>query len=261
MRVRPVKLVTATMKATLVAVLKSGKLFGRNLRSTDRPFLKLWAESADDPIWANVIADARAQDYGYDGWPTKKLYSELIWYALDARRIAESVKGGFDPVLEHEKAQRDFLLALAKKAEDLAQYFEETEKYSGIANFFHENLKLPVTAEQEAVYRVEPSRLRVQQLQTLHKQVAQLLRQRASREPKGQTFVSREKGKREITAFIHSMTTYMNDFSGKPQHPAVATLTNIAFDVGIDGNDVRKALEPSTRNARALKRKTRARVR
>ena len=76
---------TTTMKATLVAVLKSGKLSGRNLSSTDRPFLKQWAEFwADDPTWAKVIADARAHYDGYHGWPTKKLYSELIWYALDA---------------------------------------------------------------------------------------------------------------------------------------------------------------------------------
>ena len=164
--------------------------------------------------------------------------------------------------MEDEEAHQAYLLALTKKADELAQYFKETEKYSGIAMFFQTNLKLPVTAEQEAVLRVEPGLLRVKQLQTLLKQVARLLTQRAlMREPKGQTFVSRQKGNREVKAFIHSMTAYMNDFCGKPHHAEVATLTNIAFKAAIDSNDVRRALEPSTPKARALSRKKRVRVR
>jgi hypothetical protein len=185
----------------------------------------------------------------------------LIWYALDAWRVALSVKAGFDPILEEERKDRAELLALADKADDLARYFERAEKYPGIAMFFHRFLRLPVTPEQEAVYRVEPGLLRVQQLQILHKEEARLLRERAASEPKAVTFISRNKAKREVNAFIHLMTGYLQAFCGKEHRTAVATLVSVAFGQTIDNDDVRKALESSTRKKRALDRKKRTRVR
>lgn len=79
---------------------------------------------------------------------------------------------GYDPILRERQEQRAELLALADKADDLARYFQEAAKYSGIANFFSRLLVLPVMPEQEAVQRIEPSSLRVQQLRELHEREA-----------------------------------------------------------------------------------------
>src|SRR5208282_4150103 len=130
----------------------------------------------------------------------------IIWYALDARRIAEGVEGGNDPLLQDKQKRRVELLALADKADDLARFYQEEEKYSGIADFFQRFMALPVMPEQEAVPRVEPPFLRMQ-----HEREAKLLRQLAGREPKPTTFISREKGKRAVTAFIHLMANYMDE--------------------------------------------------
>jgi len=246
------------MKATLVEALKSGQLLGNDLASTERSFLKRWTAGwADETIWEKIIADACARG----SWEKTTLHSQLIWYALEAKRVATRVKSGVDPVFLEEQQQRAELLELADKADDLARYFKEVEKYSGIAMFFHSNLKLPVMPEQEAVRREESGFLRVRQLQKLHRVEARLLRKRADRVPKKHTFVSREEGSREVNAFIHSMAMFMKDFCGKPHRPAIATLTNIAFRLAFDSNDVHKALESSTRKARALNRKKRVSVR
>jgi len=242
------------MRSTLVAVIKSGKLLGKILNKTDLAFVERWlSDWADDPEWAAIIADARLLGSS----PIETANSEIIWFALEARRLAFDVRAGFDPVLIEERKQQAELLELADKAADLASYFEHIERYPGLAAFWHRFLKLPVTPEQDAVARVESSRLRVQQLQILHKEEARLLRQRAEREPKARTFISREKAKREVNAFIHSMTQYLVDFCGKQHRSAVATLVAIAFGRTIDEEEVRKALEGSTRKGRALKRKKR----
>jgi hypothetical protein len=176
------------MKATLALVLNSGRLLGHRLTSTERAFLERWTvDCSDEPIWAEIVADARALGC----WPSSTLDSQLISYALEAKRVATRVKSGVDPVFLEEQQRRAKLLELADKADDLARYFKDIEKYSGIAMFFQSNLKLPVMPEQEAVRRVEPGLLRVRQLQELHRDEARLLRQRAEREPKRHTFVSR----------------------------------------------------------------------
>jgi hypothetical protein len=243
---------TVTMSTTLIAVLKCGRLLRDHLGSTERTFLKRWVEGwADDPIWAEIVADASALGC----WPKKTLNSQLIWYALDAKRISVSVKSGVDPIFLEEQQQRAKLLALADNADELARYFVDAEKHIGIAEFFHLNLSLPVTREQEAVPRTESVFLRVQQLRTLHEKEALLLRKRAGREPKPRTFMSRNKSKLEVNAFIHSMIRYIEDFCGKRSNEAVAVLASIAFNSTIDAEQVRLTLRPSTRKSRALNRK------
>jgi hypothetical protein len=238
------------MKIKLVAVLKGDKFLGEELDAADRVFLRRWANNcADDPIWEEIIADARATGL----WPNQSMHSSVIDYAILARRYAESVKGGDDPFFRERQNQRVELLTLADKADDLARYFQEVEKYSGIANFFQRFLVWPVTPEQEAVRRIESSSLRVRQLRDIHQQEARLLRQRASRAPKPTTFISREKAKRHITAFIHLMTDYIDEFCGKQHRRAVALLASMAFNSLVDNEDVRKALEPSTRKSRRHK--------
>ena len=238
------------MKNELVAVLK-GDMFGDDkLDAADRAYLRRWADDyADDPIWEEIVADARA----YGRWPDDLMHSTVIWYALQARRFAESVKAGDDPIIRKEQEQRAELLALAEKADDLARHYQETEKYSGIAMFFQRFLVLPVLPEQQAVPHFEPPFLRVQQLRELHEREAQLLRQMAGTAPKPMTFISREKGKRHITAFIHLMTDYMDEICRKQHRRAVAMLASMAFNCLVDNEDVRKTLEPTTKEGRRRK--------
>jgi hypothetical protein len=241
------------MKIRLVALLKGDKFKGEKLNAADRAYLRRWADHcADDPIWEEIVADARALDV----WPHNSIHPTVIWYALQARRFAESVKDGDDPIFRERQDQRAELLALAEKADDLARYYQEVERYSGIAMYFQRFLVLPVMPEQEAVPRVEPPFLRVRQLRELHEREAQLLRQRAGRAPKPVIFISREKSKRHITAFVHLMTDYMDEICGKQHRHAVAMLASMAFNSLVDNEDVRKALEPSTREGR--RRKVRA---
>ena len=103
-------------------------LYGGSLGAADRAHLKRWIEdvSVEDPIWDKIVARVRGGDYG-----------TIILYALEARRIAEDARDGHDPILEEGKKRRADLLALADKADDLARYYQEAAKYSGIANFFH----------------------------------------------------------------------------------------------------------------------------
>jgi hypothetical protein len=242
---------TATMKATLIGVLKSGKLLRENLGSAERTFLKRWADGywVDDPVWAEIVADARA----LGGSPAKTLNSELIWFALDARRFSKSVKSGLDPIFQEQQQRHAELHTLADKADDLARYFKGAEKYIGVAEFFHLNLRLPVTPEQEAAPRLESVFLRVQQLRQLHEQEVLLLRKLAGRRPK--RFISQQKGNLEFNAFVHKMTQYMEDFTGNQNREGVAVLASIAFNSTIVKEQVRLALRPSTRKTRALNRK------
>lgn len=241
---------SSTLRAELIAALKGDKFLGEELDAAARGFLRRWAHNcADDPIWEEVIADARTLDC----WPHQSLHPDLIWYAISAWHIAQSVKGGDDPLFRERQNQCAELLALAEKADDLARYFRKVEKYSGIAEFFQRFLVLPVTPEQNAVPRIEPPLLRVQQMRELHQREAQLLRQRARRAPKPTTFISRKKAKRDMTAFIHLMTDYMNEFCGKRHRRAVALLASMAFNSLVDNEDVRKILAPSEKKGRHRK--------
>jgi hypothetical protein len=238
---------SSAMKNELVAVLKRDKFEGDKLTAADCAYLRRWADNcADDPIWEQIVVDARAKGL----WPDNSERSVLIWYALEARRIAESVKAGHDPTLRERQQQREELLELAEKADDLARYYHGTERYSGIAMFFQQWLVLPVLPEQAAVPRYEPPLLRVQQLRELHEREAQLLRQIAGRVPEPITFISREKGKRHITAFIHLMSNYMDSICGKGYRRAVAMLASMAFNCLVDEEDVRKSLKPTTKEGR-----------
>ena len=241
-----------TMKNKLLAILKSDTFEGDRLDAADRAYLRRWADDyADDPIWEEILADAR----GYDQLPRQSLHSQFISYALRVRRLAESVRLGDDPNLRERQKQRAKLLALAEKADDLARYYQEAEKYSGIAMFYQRLLVLPVMPEQEAVPRVEPPFLRVRQLRILHEREAQLLRQRAGREPQPMIHISRQdrakrsKGLRQVRAFIEMMTYFMeHEICGKQHRYAVALLTDIAFPGhDVDTEYVRKVLQHTRR--------------
>jgi hypothetical protein len=246
------------MKSKLVAILKSDKFYGEKLDAADRPFLRRWADDyADDPIWEEILADARA----YGQLPHQSLHSQLIEYVLRVRGLAEGMRSGDDPILRERQKHRAKLLALAEKAHDLARYYQEAEKYSGIAEFYQRFPVLPVLPEQEAVRHDKPQVLQVQQLRELHEREAELLLQRAGREPQSMIHISRQdrgkgsKGLRQVRAFIEMMTYFMeHEICGKQHRHAVARLTDIAFPGhDWDAEYVRKVLQYSSRVGRVPK--------
>jgi hypothetical protein len=244
----------APLKNALSNVLTYNQCGDIELDHSERLFLRRWSESfADDPTWEILIESVRARGLV----PSDTEFDSLIWYALRARRIAMSLKAGD---LYHREAieQRNRLLALAEKADDLASYYHEAERYSGVAGYIHRFLRLPVTPEQEAVPRIEHSSLRVKQLQFIHEREAEMLRELAGAPPKPTTFLSREAKKRSLVGFIHLAAQFMKEFSGKEHRSAIALVASAAFNTDVDNEDVRKALTPSTRvgrRVRALGRK------
>jgi hypothetical protein len=242
---------SSTLKSVLTARLMSDdseyNIFeGYGQAAGDQAHLKRWVDGwADNPVWEKIEADARNPG---------SVYSDLVWNAIQARRIAESVKGGNDPIRRERQKQREELLDLAGKANEMALYFQEAEKYPGVANFWFRFLTLPVTPEQEAVPRVESSILRVQQLRQLHEQEAQLFLRLAGKEPKATTKIRREKRTLLITAFIYLMTDYIHALCFHRHNEAVAILGNIAFPgYDLDAEAVRKTLQPSRRADRAIR--------
>jgi hypothetical protein len=237
----------SAMKLELISVLKADMVSGQKLDPADRVFLRRRAKDyADERVWNEVVVKART----FGRFPEETMYAMLIDYVLLARRFAENAKYGYDPIFRERQAQRARLLELAQKADDLARYFQEVQKYSGVASFFQRFLALPVTLEQERVRRNEPSNLRAQQLANINLQLAQLLRQRAGRAPQPTAFISRKKAKRDLTAFIHLMADYMVEMCGSQMRHALSILASMAFNCSVVDEDVRKTLIPNTRAAR-----------
>ena len=109
--------------------------------------------------------------------------------------------------------------------------------------------------------RLEPPFLRIQQLRELHEREAQLLRQRAGREPRPMIHISRQDrgkgrgGVRQVRAFIELMTYFMEDEICGKRHPyAVALLTDMAFPGhDVDAEYVRTTLQYTRRALRDSK--------
>src|SRR5262249_8312922 len=195
----------ATFKPVLTEVMKS-----RHTSAADKLILNKWlsSEAAKDYIPDEIVAHPITR-------------RDIIAYALDASRIAEAAGHGDDPIRRERKQQRDELLSLSKKSEDLAAHFRFVEQYSGIASFY-QRFFLPVRS-----------------LWMFHEYEAKLLRQRASREPGPTTFISRQTGggktkkkrkqSRIYNAFVVFMVMRMNDEFDKPYYRVVATLTKMVF--------------------------------
>lgn len=233
---------SATDRSSEFKALLGVRFKSDGLDEPDRAHLKRWIEnhvSGDDPMWGRIAADARARGV----WPRRAIYRTIIRYALAARRIAEAVTLGEDPILREKRQQRVELLALAEKADDLASYYQAAEHYSGIAMFFQRFLKP------------------VEQLRELHQQEARLLRRRAGKEPEPTTFISRQSGgknrrahSRKYKAFMSLMADHMREGCGKPHHNAVAMMTNIAFPrAKVTADDSSSAQKATTRSGRLRK--------
>src|SRR5258708_29438280 len=115
------------LKAALSDALKSN-----DLTNNDRGHLTEWMmdHPADhDSMWQRIVADADARRV----WPRGTALRTIIWYALASRRYAEAIRFRDDPIRQERQRQRDELLVLAQKADDLAGYYRRAERYSGIA--------------------------------------------------------------------------------------------------------------------------------
>jgi hypothetical protein len=222
--------------AAIAAVSKE-----KGLSDADKSHLKRWAteDYRDNPIWQKLETAARERNV----LPMNSFYLGLVKETLYMRGRAESVASGTDFDLRHNQRLHQWQVELAKKAEDLADYYKWAEGYSGIAMFFNRFLR-PVG-----------------ELEELHRREAELFRQRARRPPKPGIRVSRQdrskgrKGLRKVNAFIDLANDYLEfGFSGKPNHEAIALLTEIAFpDFFVDPEFVRTALRPTTAAGRREK--------
>jgi hypothetical protein len=221
------------MRITLMAAVAAASK-EKGLSDADKAHLQRWAseEYRDHFIWQRLEAAARKENL----LPMDSFYLGLIQESLYMRRHAESVASGIDLDLRHNERLHQWQRELAKKADDLADFYRWAKQHSGIAMFFYRFLR-PVN-----------------ELEQLHRQEAALFRQRTSRPPKPGVRLSRQdrskgrKGLRRINAFVDLANAYLEyGFSGKPDHEAIALLTEIAFpDFDVDPEYVRKALRPST---------------
>jgi hypothetical protein len=219
--------------AAITAVSKE-----KGLSDAHRAHLKRWASEdyRDNPIWQKLETAARARNI----LPMNSFYLDFVKESLYMRGRAESVVSGIDFDLRHNQRLHQWQLELAKKAEDLANYYKWAEEYSGIAMFFCRFLR-PVG-----------------ELEELHRREAALFRHRTRRPPKPGVRVSRQdrsknrKGLRKVNAFIDLANEYLKfGFSEKPDHEAIALLTEIAFpNLFVDPEYVRKALRPRTVSGR-----------
>lgn len=214
------------------------ELSDRNVTQADRAHLERWVSEGrrHDAIWRRL--DVAAEALGM--LPRGSTYLSMIKEALFMRQCAERAQSGIDFDLRERQQYHQRHLDLAKKAEDLADYFRWAAGYSGIADFFGRSFR-PVG-----------------ELEEFHRKEAEILRRRAGRPPKSSVRISRQdrskerKGLRKIHAFIDLADRFIRDWiCDTPDHEAVAVLTNIAFP-GFDlvHDDVRKALRATTREGR-----------
>jgi hypothetical protein len=218
-----------TLLAAITAVSKE-----KGLSNSDRAHLKRWASDdyPDNSIWQKLEGAARERNL----LPMNSFYFGLVKECLYMRGRAESAASGIDFDFRHNQRFHQWQLELAKKADDLADYYKWAEEYSGIAMFFYRFLR-PVS-----------------ELEELHRREAALFRQRTSRPPKPGVRVSRQdrsrgrKGLRKINAFIDLANAHLTFFcSEQPDYEAIALVTEIAFpEFEVDPEYVRKALRPST---------------
>jgi hypothetical protein len=238
-----------SMKAALKSILKRGNFPGISgrlladdkwsvdddiLRTTDREFLQTWIDDyADDTIWEKIVAEARVFN---DSRNFDKL--SLIWYAIRARRLAEDVGSGVDPLQRERQKRHDELLALADAADALTRYWQEAEMRCARLDLFP---PFPIPYEQVLLWR------------TLNVRQAQFLREIAGKAPSPNTRISRQSRNknrsrlRECTAFMYAMVGHMHEICGKPRYTVVAMMANMAFpeaDVSVD--DVRLAARRAT---------------
>ena len=122
------------MPQTFQQVLAS-ELSDRNITQADRAHLERWVNEGHrhDGIWRRLNDAAEARGI----LPSGSTYLSIIEEALSIRQCAERAQSGVDFVLRERQQYHQRHFDLAKKAEDLADYFRWASGYSGIAAFFN----------------------------------------------------------------------------------------------------------------------------
>jgi hypothetical protein len=208
------------------------------LTKADRDHLERWASQGHsyEDIWRRLAVAAELHGL----LPPNSMYETIVREALFMRATAESAQSGIDFNLRERQQYYERHLDLAKKSDELADYYRWAAGYSGIANFFSRFFK-PVG-----------------DLEDFHRREAEILRRHAGRLPKSSLRTSRQDrskgrtGLRKVNVFIDLADCFIKDWiCAYPDHEAIAVLTNIAFP-GHDliADDVRKALRPMTREGR-----------
>jgi hypothetical protein len=185
-------------------------------------------------VWDKVAADVAQR--GKVG--VESIYREIIDSAFCAWLISQDV----DDIEEEDRKERDELIELVPMAERLAKFFGGW-RYAGLGVF----AIAPLLAQHDM--------MPLHELAQLHAREAELLRQLISNEDKlvrpWLPHISRERGKRQLTAFMYMLVYFMRELSGKPQYDAVALMTNIHFpDADVTAENVRNACRPTSRRGR-----------
>jgi hypothetical protein len=224
-----------TLKAALTAALQSAL-------PDDCGFFERWIAQADDPVFERLGADIMA--HGEVDGDLRVIYGVLVSLARSARWTAQDVKTGIDPMQQRAQRERDGLLKLADKADDLAKFCRGSG-LTGLAYLMSPQVALDSLLRERDV-------MSLQQLGELHEREAKLLRQLASQDlQRTPTRISRERPRRETGAFMYLMVQHMRESSGNPHYDAVADMTNIAFPkADATADRVRAACRPTTRSGR-----------
>jgi hypothetical protein len=240
------------LKAALVAALD-----WHNITPSNRAFVERWIQEADDPAFERLgTAIVQRRELGPELRP---IYRLVVASALDARRIAEQVKGGTDPSVQASERERAKVLELAQKVDDLVKFCRSSE-ISGRLDL--DTLLLEVSFSKSLASLIGPmaeldvlfrqNGMSLQLLAELHEREASLLRTFASKPvAPSRTRISRDRRGREPVAFMHLMADHVRLLSGTPRYDAVAAITNIAFPTAnATAQSVRSACRPTTRSGR-----------
>jgi hypothetical protein len=211
------------------------------LTETDRSFLRKWLALADKPIWSEILPAIDApQPFRHN------TFSFLVRFALRINRQAESARFGADSIAEAQQRRRSKALALADRADELAQYFRAQAKIPSLAAEYKERF-FPLV-----------------ELIAFNDNQAALLRKMAGPAPPATVSglrQDRRKGRtglRKRRLFVLEMSDCLTRFYEQkvddPFHiESLVAFARIEFP-DIRSGTIRHALEPTTREGRRQKR-------
>jgi hypothetical protein len=221
-----------------------------DLSDADRRHIGRWLPEAKDPVWDKIAAAMTRTNAA----TLKEPYSDLINSALKARAFAEEKTVG--PAISRKRRLRETevvcsdLLLLANKMEDVAEHYSSSEwAQLEVSQVDSRWLGTPYGCEAESA--LSWLRNRAGDLKFMSIKLSEHSRSeevsRVSRQRKGKNRLH----SREISVFVRMMQDCMFVFCRKPQYPAIAALTNIAFpDADVLAEDVRSFCRPTTRAER-----------
>jgi hypothetical protein len=216
----------------------------------DRAFISRWLAEADDPAFERLGTDIIAR--GKIGENPHLIYRTVISLTLSSWHTATDLKHGVDALSWRTQREIAELLALAHKADDLANFFRGSAKRN-LLSLISPQVRLGPLIERRGLTSI-------QHLAALHSREARVFRRFAAKEAEKDRArtslyrVSRIKRARERIAFMRLMVADLCGLCGKPHYDAVAAITNIAFpSADMTSENVRAARRPTTRQGRRRK--------